>query len=200
MTLKRSSADLGKRLTKYRKLAGLSAQQLSDRVNGEISRSVIANIESGRKTDVTVDQLLALSWALDIPPVALALPLDQPYEEVLIVDGPSPVTLPSHEAALVFGMSGIVAEVIARDAKSDLAGFQVARNDMVFGNMLAAARFDAYQVAEYAKTDPEDFDEEDVKDAARALAEKHKQMASMRKTVRTDMPWIRASVSANGND
>lgn len=50
-----------------------------------MSRSVIANIESGRKTDVTVDQLLALAWVLDVPPVALALPLREPFKHVEIV-------------------------------------------------------------------------------------------------------------------
>lgn len=54
----------------------MSAERLSQRV--PMSRAVIANIESGRKKDVTVDEMLALAWALDIPPVALALPIEQP--------------------------------------------------------------------------------------------------------------------------
>lgn len=80
------SDGIGERIAKYRRLAGLSAQQLSDKIGGMLSRSVIANIENGRKTDLTVDQLIALSWALDVPPVALALPLDQPYRFIRIVD------------------------------------------------------------------------------------------------------------------
>lgn len=80
------SDGIGQRLAKYRRLAGLSAQQLSDKIGGMLSRSVIANIENGRKTDLTVDQLIALSWALDVPPVALALPLDEPWRYVRIVD------------------------------------------------------------------------------------------------------------------
>ncbi|TCL80184.1 hypothetical protein EDF43_110130 [Rathayibacter sp. PhB179] len=39
---------------------------------------MIANIESGRRSDITVDQMLALAWALGIPPAALVLPLDDP--------------------------------------------------------------------------------------------------------------------------
>lgn len=72
----RPSDGFGARLAYYRKLSGLSAERLSQKV--PMSRAVIANIENGRKKDVTVDEMLALSWALDIPPVALALPLDQP--------------------------------------------------------------------------------------------------------------------------
>ncbi|MCS5511338.1 helix-turn-helix domain-containing protein [Curtobacterium flaccumfaciens pv. betae] len=83
----RPSTGLGDRLARYRKMAGLSAQELSDRVGGELSRAVIANIESGRKSDITVDQLLALAWVLDIPPVALALPVHQPFQHVQVVRG-----------------------------------------------------------------------------------------------------------------
>ena len=70
------SDGIGSRLAYYRKLSGLSAERLSQKVT--MSRAVIANIESGRKKDVTVDELLSLAWALDIPPVALALPIEQP--------------------------------------------------------------------------------------------------------------------------
>lgn len=72
------SDGLGDRLAKYRKLSGLSAQKLADRTGCGLTRGVIANIESGRKKDITVDQLIALSSVLGIPPVALALPLDTP--------------------------------------------------------------------------------------------------------------------------
>lgn len=83
----RPSSGLGDRLARYRKMAGMSAQDLSDNLGGELSRSVIANIESGRKTDITVDQMLAIAWVLDIPPVALALPLHEPFRHVQIVRG-----------------------------------------------------------------------------------------------------------------
>lgn len=78
----RASHGIGRRLAKYRKLAGLSAQQLSDQLGGELSRSVIANIENGRRSDITVDQLIALSHVLGIPPAALALPIDEPLRFV----------------------------------------------------------------------------------------------------------------------
>lgn len=87
------SDGIGQRLAKYRRLAGLSARQLSDKIGGMLSRSVIANIENGRKTDLTVDQLIALSWALDVPPVALALPLDEPWRFIRIVDSEDELVL-----------------------------------------------------------------------------------------------------------
>lgn len=84
----RPSAGIGKRIAQYRKLAGLSARELSEKLGGELSRGVIANIESGRKTDVTVDQLVSLAWALGVPPVVLALPVDEPYKFVRVNDDP----------------------------------------------------------------------------------------------------------------
>jgi len=73
----RPSKRFGERLAYYRKLAGLSGEALARRVPS-ITRSVIANIENGRKRDISIDDVIALAWALDIPPVALALPLDRP--------------------------------------------------------------------------------------------------------------------------
>lgn len=73
---------IGDRLANYRRLAGLSAQQLSDRTHNRISRAVIANIESGRRDTITVHELLDLSLALGIPPVALAIDLHDPFEDV----------------------------------------------------------------------------------------------------------------------
>lgn len=78
---------IGERLSRYRKLAGMSAQQLSDRISGTMSRGVIANIESGRKTELTLEQIAALAWALEVPFFALALPLDRPNYWVPIVAG-----------------------------------------------------------------------------------------------------------------
>lgn len=67
----------------------MTAQELSEKVGYGLSRGVIANIESGRKTDITVDQLIALSTVLGIPPVALAIPVDEPYRFVRSTDAPS---------------------------------------------------------------------------------------------------------------
>ncbi len=68
-------------------MAGYSARELSELAGCGLTRGVIANIESGRKTDITVDQLIALAAVLAIPPAALALPVDEPYRFVRMSDG-----------------------------------------------------------------------------------------------------------------
>lgn len=70
----------------YRKLEGLSAEALARRAGAGLTRSVIANLENDRKNDVTVNQLLALSSALGIPPVALAVDLSTPFGRVDVRD------------------------------------------------------------------------------------------------------------------
>lgn len=87
MELERPSDNIGKRVAFYRQMNGMSAADLSERTNGAISKGVIANIETGRKRDLTVDELVALSWALDVPPVALALPIESPNSQVKIAEG-----------------------------------------------------------------------------------------------------------------
>lgn len=62
---------IGERVRWYRNLRGLSAQDLADRMAGTMTRSVIANLEAGRKKDVTVTELTALAQALDVAPLSL---------------------------------------------------------------------------------------------------------------------------------
>jgi len=76
------SNGIGQRLARFRKLSGLSARELAEAAGNGLTRGVIANIESGRKIDVSVDQLIAISSALGIPPVVLALPIDRPFSFV----------------------------------------------------------------------------------------------------------------------
>lgn len=84
---RKPSEGIGKRLARFRKLAGLSARELAELAGCGLTRGVIANIETGRKVDITVDQLIALSAALAIPPVVLAIPVDEPYRFVRLTDG-----------------------------------------------------------------------------------------------------------------
>jgi transcriptional regulator with XRE-family HTH domain len=63
---------------RYRKARNLTAQQLADRCTElglSFNRSVIANLESGRRPLVTLAELLALARALEVPPVLLVTPL-----------------------------------------------------------------------------------------------------------------------------
>lgn len=82
MSSVRPSNGIGKRVANYRRLSGLTARELAERAGLGLTRGIITNIENGRKTDITVDQLLAISTVLDVPPVMIALPVDRPYESV----------------------------------------------------------------------------------------------------------------------
>jgi transcriptional regulator with XRE-family HTH domain len=64
----------------------MTAQALADRcgeLGHPLDRSVIAKLEKGIRQTVTVADLLVLARALDLPPVALLFPLDEPGAEVL---------------------------------------------------------------------------------------------------------------------
>ena len=87
MTSLRASELAGDRIKQIRQRRGWTAGQLAERCKEigapEITVSVIANIETGRKDkdglrrrDVTVDELFAFAYALEVPPVLLTVPLD----------------------------------------------------------------------------------------------------------------------------
>ncbi|ORW33233.1 hypothetical protein AWB91_08890 [Mycobacterium paraense] len=68
---------------------GLSAQQLADittLLGYPISRSLIANYESGRKRSLDVTELLVLAHALDVPVLALVFP-GPPDSRIEVVPG-----------------------------------------------------------------------------------------------------------------
>lgn len=60
-----AAVSLRKQLPWRRAIANMSAQQLADAAGNGLTRAVIANIESGRKEGMTVDQLIAVCKALD---------------------------------------------------------------------------------------------------------------------------------------
>lgn len=72
-------SGLGRRLAGYRKRLGFdSARALAARTGGRVSEAVLQNIESGRKADLLVSQLLEISRALGISPLLLLAPLETP--------------------------------------------------------------------------------------------------------------------------
>ncbi|WP_188726429.1 helix-turn-helix domain-containing protein [Pseudoclavibacter endophyticus] len=79
---------LGANIARYRKLAGISAQALADAAKNGLSRSQIADLENGRKKDLSVLQLLAVARVLGVPPVALLADLFDPGADA----GPHPMT------------------------------------------------------------------------------------------------------------
>ncbi|MGC7152982.1 helix-turn-helix domain-containing protein [Paenarthrobacter ureafaciens] len=205
MTLNRSSKNIGKRLARYRKLAGMTAQQLSDALGGELSRSVIANIESGRKSDLTVDQLFALAWVLGVPPVVLALPVEDPYAEVLLVEGEPGVVLPSHAAVSWMTFSRNAADVMEEygpdvdenedSGLSTQAGYAAAQAMITYAIRLSEATSAFQTAAYYAEGDPEW--KADYMESKRKLEALHKEMRRSGMQVPSRVPKV---VVEHGDD
>jgi transcriptional regulator with XRE-family HTH domain len=78
---------IAERMRKYRRGRDWSGQKLADevtRLGVRWDRSIVANLENGRRGTVSVQELVALSRALDVSPLLLALPLgDAPTVELL---------------------------------------------------------------------------------------------------------------------
>ncbi|RAJ61707.1 helix-turn-helix protein [Streptomyces sp. Amel2xB2] len=74
----RLAAVIAGEVFRYRRNRSMSAQALSDRTTElgmTIPRAVISNLENGRRTSVSVAELLVLAAALDVPPAALVFPV-----------------------------------------------------------------------------------------------------------------------------
>jgi transcriptional regulator with XRE-family HTH domain len=77
------SDRVGAKVREHRQRLGLTREQLADRCTelgaNNITASVLVNIETGRpdkttgarRRDITVDEVLVLAYALDVPPVVL---------------------------------------------------------------------------------------------------------------------------------
>ncbi|MFF2389130.1 hypothetical protein [Agromyces sp. NPDC058104] len=72
---------LGARIRRLRKEAGFrSAAELTAEIgNPHVSESVIRNLESGRKTDASLAQVLEISMAMGLSPVALLFDFSTPF-------------------------------------------------------------------------------------------------------------------------
>jgi transcriptional regulator with XRE-family HTH domain len=79
--------SIGRRIAKYRRIAGIdTAKELAARIGSEkITASVIQNIESGRKADLSVSQLLNISRGLEVSPVQLLASIDRPFDRVDLI-------------------------------------------------------------------------------------------------------------------
>jgi len=90
-------AMVATQIRRYRKEKDWSAQDLSDACTGlgyPIPRTVLANMESGRRSLVSVAEILVLAQALEVPPVCLIFPLES-TAEVQILPGVQQSTLQS---------------------------------------------------------------------------------------------------------
>ena len=74
---RRLAASIGERVRELRKTQGLSAQELADRtttLGHEVKRSVISDMEIGRRPTVALPDIFVLARALSVPPIALIAP------------------------------------------------------------------------------------------------------------------------------
>lgn len=94
------SSSIGKRIAFYRKFLGFNtAQELATAIpNEKVTTSVIQNIEAGRKSDISVAQLLDISRALAISPIFLLTDVGQPYNKVDLANvGDAVARMTSHQ-------------------------------------------------------------------------------------------------------
>lgn len=75
------TASVARRMKELRMRRGWSAVALAEQCERagmpELNRSVIANIESGRRTYVSVDEAFCLAYVLDVAPIHLMVPTDE---------------------------------------------------------------------------------------------------------------------------
>ncbi len=76
---------LGRQVARYRKLRKISAEELAQRADNGLTRSIVANLENGRKQDVTTAQLMAIAYVLHVSPVDLLFDLRIPYAYVELI-------------------------------------------------------------------------------------------------------------------
>ncbi len=72
------SRTIAQEVRRHRTEQGMSAQQLADECEkrgAPMARTVISNIENGRRGNVTVAEVIILAAALGVPPAALVFPV-----------------------------------------------------------------------------------------------------------------------------
>ncbi|MEU6267492.1 helix-turn-helix transcriptional regulator [Saccharopolyspora shandongensis] len=88
----RQNLLIARQTAHYRRVRGLTADQLAEKVSDlgfPLSRSMVANIESGRRsqTGMSVAVLMALAAALDISPLQLLYPIGEKDDQVEVLPG-----------------------------------------------------------------------------------------------------------------
>jgi len=63
-----------KRLRNEREISGQQLADASEKLGFPLKRSVLANLENGRRETVSVAEVLALAYAIGVPPIMLLLP------------------------------------------------------------------------------------------------------------------------------
>ena len=80
--MKRQAAALGARVRRVRLAKGMSVQAVADRATNDLGykmlRTTLANLEAGARRNVTLGEVSVLAEALDVPPLGLLFPIDEP--------------------------------------------------------------------------------------------------------------------------
>lgn len=85
----RLAQKIGQRVALYRKKSGKTAQELSEALaplGVELKRTVIGNLESGYRRTVSVAEVLAIAQVLNVPPLALLVPVGEDAEFEVLKD------------------------------------------------------------------------------------------------------------------
>jgi transcriptional regulator with XRE-family HTH domain len=91
---------IARRIKEVRTRRGWSAHRLAEEMRAlgvSWDRSIVANFESGRRKYVTVEELLALAYALSVAPVYLLLPIDDEYVDIAVTPEVTAKTVPVRE-------------------------------------------------------------------------------------------------------
>ena len=80
MTDYRSEASVGARIKLARRQRGYrTTRELADAIpGGNVTAAILENIESGRKADISISQLLNIARGLGVPPSMLLAPIGSP--------------------------------------------------------------------------------------------------------------------------
>lgn len=73
------TARVAEQVRRYRKQRGMTAQDIAEAsaaLGLPVPRTVIANLETGRRASIDLPELLVLAKVLGIPPISLLFPLD----------------------------------------------------------------------------------------------------------------------------
>lgn len=86
----RQAHQIARNVRACRTAMGLSAQQLSDKtaaLGAPVSRTIIADLENGRRRYVATSELFVLAESLSVAPMALLMPAEGLAEEVEVLPG-----------------------------------------------------------------------------------------------------------------
>jgi transcriptional regulator with XRE-family HTH domain len=170
--------DVGGRVAMYRKLLGVTGDELAERAGNGITRAVLANIETGRKKDLSIVHLTALSIALGVPLAALLFDIQHP-----LVANSIGVTRDDGEPARNYeAVAWLSGELRPRPAKS---AAETAVQNASFEAIAAVSRFaDRWKETERSKADLKWLQ---LKDAAGRLEPQERAL----------MTWLRDTVIDN---